>query len=82
MKIRRDTGCKCLSVSVPGTVVKAAEAPVFSCVLSRQVILEAEEEVSERFSGFEVELTEAKVFSSSGEGFGDERPSTFRSGGG
>ena len=40
------------------------------------------EEVSEGFSGFKVELTEAKGFSSSGKGFGDKRPSTFRSGGG
>ena len=69
-------------MSVPGAVVKAAEAPVFSCVLGRQVILEAEEEMSEGFSRFEVELAEAKRFSSSGGGFGDERPSTFRSGGG
>ena len=68
-------------MSVPQTVIKAAEAPVFSCVLGRQVILEAEKEMSEGFSGFEVELTEAKGFSSSGEGFGDERPSMFRSGG-
>ena len=66
IKIKRDTGCKCSSVSVPGAVVKAAEAPVFSRVLGRQVILKAEEEVFERFSGFEVELTEAKRFSSSG----------------
>ena len=82
MKIKQDTGYKCSSVSVPGAVVKAAEAPVFSRVLGRQVILEAEEEVSEGFSGFEVELAEAKGFSSSGERFRDERPSTFRSGGG
>ena len=82
MKIKRDTGCKCSSVSVPGAVVKVAEAPVFSCVLGRQVILEAEEEMSEGFSGFEVELAEAKRFSSSGEGFRDERLSMFRSGGG
>ena len=67
---------------MPQTVIKAAKAPVFSRVLGRQVILEAEEEVSEGFSGFEVELVEAKGFSSSGEGFRDERPSTFRSGGG
>ena len=77
----RNTGCKGLSVSMPWTVVKAAEAPVFSRVLGRQVILEAEEEVSKGFSGFEVELVEAKGFSSSGERFGDERPSSFRSGG-
>ena len=38
--------------------------------------------MSEGFSGFEVELTEAKGFSSSEKGFRDERPSTFRSGGG
>ena len=82
MRIKRDTGCKCSSVSVLGAVVKAAEAPVFSCVLGRQVILEAEEEMSEGFSRFEVELAEAKVFSGSGEGFGDKRPSAFRSGGG
>ena len=68
-------------MSVPGAVVKAAEAPVFSRVLGRQVILEAKEEMSEGFSGFEVELTEVKGFSSSGEGFRDERPSAFRSGG-
>ena len=68
--------------SVPLTVIKATEAPVFSRVLGRQVILKVEEEMSEGFSGFEVELAEAKRFSSSGEGFRDERPSTFRSGGG
>ena len=67
---------------MPRTVVKAAEAPVFSRVLGRQVILKAKEEMSERFPGFEVELTEAKGFSSSGEGSGDKRPSSFRSGGG
>ena len=82
MKIKRDTGCKCSSVSVPGAVVRAAEAPVFSRVLGRQVILKAKEEVSERFSGFEVKLTEVEGFGSSGEGFKDKRPSTFRSGGG
>ena len=38
--------------------------------------------MSERFSGFEVELTEAKGSGSRGEGFRDERPSTFRSGDG
>ena len=69
-------------MSVPRTVIKAAEAPVFSHVLGRQVILEAEEEMSKGFSRFEVKLAEAKRFSSSGEGFRDERPSTFRSGGG
>ena len=67
---------------MPRTIVKAAKAPVFLCMLGRQVILETEEEVSEGFSRFEVELAEAKGFSSSGEGFRDERPSTFRSGGG
>ena len=51
-------------------------------MLGRQVILEAEEEMSEGFSRFEVELAEAKRFSSSGEGFRDERSSAFRSGGG
>ena len=69
-------------MSMPQTVVKVAKAPVFLHVLGRQVILETEEEVSEGFSGFEVELAEAKGFSSSGVGFRDERPSTFRSGGG
>ena len=67
---------------MPQTVIKAAEAPVFSHVLGRQVILEAEEEVSKGFSRSEVELAEAKGFSSSGERFGEERPSTFKSGGG
>ena len=66
---------------MPRTVIKAAKAPVFSRVLGRQVVLETEEEVSEGFSGFEVELTEAKGCSGSGKGFGDERPSAFRSGG-
>ena len=71
-----------MSVSVPRTVIKAAEAPVFSHVLGRQVILETEEEMSEGFSGFKVKLAEVKRFSSSGERFRDKRPSAFRSGGG
>ena len=69
-------------MSVPGAVVKAAEAPVFLHVLGRQVILKVKEEMSEGFSGFKVELAEAKGFSSSGKGSGDKRPGTFRSGGG
>ena len=67
---------------MPRTVIKAAKAPVFLCVLGRQVILEVEKEVSEGFFGFEVELAKAKGFSSSEERFRDERPSMFRSGGG
>ena len=67
---------------MPRTVIEAAEAPVFSRVLGRQVVLKAKEEVPERFSGFKVELTEAKGFSSSGERFGGERPGAFKSGGG
>ena len=51
-------------------------------MLGRQVILEVEEEVSEGFYGFEVELAEVKGFSSGGEGFRDKRPSAFRSEGG
>ena len=51
-------------------------------MLGRQVILKMKEKVSKRFSGFEVKLAEAKGFSSSGKGFGDKRPSTFKSGGG
>ena len=58
------------------------KAPMFSHVLDRQVILKAKEEISERLSRFKVELVEVEEFSRSGEGFGDERPSAFRSGGG
>ena len=43
-------------MSVPREVVKVAEASVFSCVLDRQVILKAEEEMSEGFFGFEIKV--------------------------
>ena len=45
-------------MSVPREVVKVAEASVFSCVLDRQVILKAEEEMSEGFFGFEIKRGE------------------------
>ena len=57
-KIKQETGCNCLSV-VPRAVIKVAEASVFLCVLGRQVILEAEEEVSEGFFGFKIEVAVA-----------------------
>jgi len=45
---------------VEGAVVKMAEAGVLIAIGVRDVVLKAEEEVSERFSGYKVKLANAK----------------------